>query len=268
LVNEIAESISKINKAEDFSLQSYYIKETATQLNVDESGLVNLVNKHIRDRIEQEQRPQRSQEVIPPAPTEQATADDLQTPLSFNSSQEWHLLRVLIEYGHLEFEGYSSVAEMIRERIDEELIEEPLVKRLYQEYYTHFQQFGKTPEVHFFMNHPETEVQQKIASLLHHQIEISPKWKEKYGIESVAGPLLYINDLESSLNYFEYKNLLIMQEELTQRMKTETNPDLMMRYQTKFMKLREMEREILKKHNTVVFKSLKYHIAIGKNISS
>lgn len=56
LVNEIAESISKINKAEDFSLQDVYIKQAAQELHIEEEGLIHLVNKYTRNRIEQEKR--------------------------------------------------------------------------------------------------------------------------------------------------------------------------------------------------------------------
>ena len=62
LVNEIAESISRINKAEDFALQSHYIKLASTRLAVDEAGLVNLINKYIRERIETEQKQARRAE--------------------------------------------------------------------------------------------------------------------------------------------------------------------------------------------------------------
>src|SRR5690606_30133762 len=51
LVNKIAESISRINKAEDFTKQQDYIKQSADILHIDEAGLHALVNKYIRDRL-------------------------------------------------------------------------------------------------------------------------------------------------------------------------------------------------------------------------
>jgi DNA primase len=51
VVNQIAETISKINKAEDFTKQQDYIKQCADILKIDESGLHALVNKFIRNRI-------------------------------------------------------------------------------------------------------------------------------------------------------------------------------------------------------------------------
>ncbi len=51
VVNQMAETISKINKAEDFTKQQDYIKQCSEILKIDESGLHALVNKFIRDRI-------------------------------------------------------------------------------------------------------------------------------------------------------------------------------------------------------------------------
>ena len=51
VVNQIAETISRINKAEDFTKQQDYIKQCSEILRIDESGLHALVNKFIRNRI-------------------------------------------------------------------------------------------------------------------------------------------------------------------------------------------------------------------------
>lgn len=258
LVNEIAESISRINKAEDFALQNHYIREAAVKLKVDETGMVNLVNKYIRDRVEQENKHQRREEVIPEPVIISSPEEPQFAPANADETQEWQLLRILIEYGHLAYEGYESVAKLIEERVDPALIETQLVGKLYNEYYDHFTHFGATPEIHYFVNYPEPAIRTILASLLHEETDISPKWKEKYGIDSIAGPMLYVNDVDSTLSYFEYKKILIMQEQLTQKLNTEPDPLKQQRLQMKFLELRKMEREILKRHGTVVFKSLKH----------
>ncbi|MFM7838485.1 MAG: DNA primase, partial [Chitinophagaceae bacterium] len=61
LVNQIAETLSKINKVEDFTRQQDYIKRCAQLLKIDESGLHALVNQFIRDRITQQQKVQRTE---------------------------------------------------------------------------------------------------------------------------------------------------------------------------------------------------------------
>ena len=122
----------------------------------------------------------------------------------------------------------------------------------------HYRRFGGTPELHYFINYPDQSIRDKMASLLHPRQEISTKWKEKYGIESPTGPLTYMNEVDSTLSYFELKKILVIQDQLTAKLSTETDPIALKVMQEKFLKLRIMERDILKKHSTVVFKSHKY----------
>jgi DNA primase len=58
VVNRIAETISRINKAEDFTKQQDYIKQCAEILKIDEAGMHALVNRFIRDRISSLERKQ------------------------------------------------------------------------------------------------------------------------------------------------------------------------------------------------------------------
>ena len=258
LVQEIAESISRINKAEDFSLQTHYTREAARKLNVDEAGLINLINKYIRDRIETEQRHNRREEAMPkPEALAIEPQPDAQLPAK-DDQQEWQLLRVLIEYGHLPFEGYESVARLIEDRVSIDLIEEPTVHKLFNEYYDHYAHFGAVPEMHYFINHPEKTVRDTMASLLHPRVDISTQWKEKYGIETLTNDMTYVTDVESTLTYFELRKILIIQDELTSKINKVTDPLALQVMQKEFLNLRQMEREILKRHNTVVYKSHKY----------
>jgi DNA primase len=255
LVNEIAESISRINKAEDFSLQTHYTREAAQKLNVDEAGLINLINKYIRERIEGEQKHARREETLP-QPEHLAPQEEQQIKTQTTDElQEWQLLRVLIEYGHLPYEGHDTVAKLIEDRVEPSLLTEPLVQKLFIEYLDHYKRFGATPELHYFINYPDKAIRDKMASVLHPKQEISSRWQEKYGIETLAGPLIYINDVESTLSYFELKKILIIQDTLTARMNTEKDPLTQSVLQQKYMELRNMEKDILKRHRQVVFKS-------------
>ncbi len=259
LTNEIAESISRINKAEDFSLQSHYTREAARKLNVDETGMVNLINKYIRDRIENEQKHthNREEEQPPIEVLEAQIEGELKKP-DADELQEWQLLRVLIEYGHQAYEGYESVAKMIEDRVGADLISNPLVQKLYVEYLTHYHHYGNVPEMHYFINYPDQAIRNQMASLLHPRQEISTQWSEKYGIEKAAGKILYIVDVDSTLSYFELKKIFIIQDQLTKRLSEEKDPIAQGVILENFMELRKMEKDILKRHGTVVYKALKH----------
>lgn len=255
LVNEIAESISRINKAEDFSLQSHYTREAAQKLGVDETGLINLINKYIRDRIEGEQKHVRKEEAMPhPEHIPVEDQQDFKAP-SEDDLQEWQLLRILIEYGHQPYEGYESVAKLVEDRVEHDILTNELVKKLFLEYMDHYAHFGSTPELHYFINHPDQDTRNKMASLLHPRQDISANWQEKYGIESTVGPLTYVSDVDSTLSYFELKKILHIQEKLTAMLTTEKDPIAQGVLQQRYLDLRLLEREILKRHKPVVFKS-------------
>jgi DNA primase len=259
LVNEIAESISRINKAEDFALQQHYVREAANKLKVEEAGLLNLINKFIRERIEADnkQRPTRP-DAPTPEPEVVVPADVLPKTTNKEAEQEWQLLRVLIEHGHEDYNETHSVAAHIIETVDVDMLEQPLVKQLVQEYLDHWQQFGRIPELHYFINHPDPAVQQRMASVLHHSQDISPKWKDRTGIEPLSPRLTFLNDVDSTLVYYQLKKLMYVQQVLlNEKLKETDDPlkqDVILR---KYMELKAMEKDLLKKHGTVVFKSSK-----------
>jgi DNA primase len=268
LVNEIAESISRINKAEDFSLQGHYIREASQKLNVAEAGLINLVNKYIRDRVENDQKQERRKEGIPASTeaipqTEQIPAPGGPQPAETNQGtkasekQEWQLLRVLIEFGHFPYEGYESVAKLIEDRVEPGLIQDPLVKKLFLEYLDHYRHFGATPEIHYFINYPDATIRNTMASLLHGTQEISTGWKRKLNIEPQLPAMMYSVDVNSTLEFFELKKALKMLEELTLKIPQETDPAKLNVLLESHANLKKLIRVITSTHQPTVYNSNK-----------
>jgi len=123
VVNQIAETISKINKAEDFTKQQDYIRKSAALLKIDESGLHNLVNKFIREKINKQEKKSFSvdkeyQEAgtssIPSAD------DDLINLLNEDEFSERATVRNLLEFGLKEWEPGISVADYMLNNITED----------------------------------------------------------------------------------------------------------------------------------------------------
>jgi DNA primase len=257
LVNEIAESISRINKAEDFALQHYYIREASNKLDVDETGLVNLVNKYIRERVELERRQYRHEEAMP-QPVNIPTTEEpvVQTPVT-DEDQEWQLINILVENGNKPYEGYANVSALVYERIDPELLDNALVRKLYDAYFEYANTNHRLPDAGHFINHTDEAVQQKMASLLYSKNEISHNWSERHGIETIHDEFNYINDVESTLNYFELKKLMLMQESLSEKILQEKDPIKEKQLQAKHLELKQMERDIIKQHGTVALRILR-----------
>lgn len=258
LVNEIAESISRINKAEDFALQDHYIREATRKLQVEEAGFINLVNKYIREKIDTDRRHQQRKEPAAtepaiPVATEEMTAGPATKP-NADEQQEWELVRVLIEHGSKEHEGFTNVAELIHDRIDPDLIESPVARQVFDSYYNYQSVYHTVPEVHYFINYPDTGIQQRMASLLQTRNDVSPKWSENYGIETLHGELNYLNEVDSTLTYFELKKIKIVQAEVLNRLKKEEDPNRITALIRKQLELKQAEKEILKKIATVIVK--------------
>jgi DNA primase len=261
LVNEVAESISRINKAEDFSLQSHYIREATRKLDVEEAGFINLVNKYIRERVEQERRQQKRDETVLPEPellqNNDVYSEGLQKAKA-DEQQEWELVRVLIEHGSKSYDGFASVAAFIYDRVDPDLIENTQARNVYDEYFNHATQTGNAPQMQYFVNHPNHEVQIKMVTILHARDSISPNWSEHYGIETLNGEMNYVNEVESSLTYFELKKLKIAQAEVLSRLQTERDPNRLTALIKKQMEFKHAEADILRKMGTVIVKQLKH----------
>jgi DNA primase len=258
LVNEIAESISRINKAEDFALQGHYIREASRKLEVEEAGFINLVNKYIREKLEQDKRYQRRDQPAP-EPTELPVEENAPgpiAPVNPDEQQEWQLVRVLIEHGAKTYEGFENVADLIHQRTDPDLIESATARQVFDSYYNYQSAYHTSPELQYFINYPDPAVQQRMASLLHTRNDISPKWSENYGIETLHGEMNYLNEVDSTLSYFELKKLKIVESEILTRLKQEQDPNRLNALLRKHLELKQSEAEILKRAGTVIVKQL------------
>src|SRR5205085_2614039 len=98
-VNQIAETLSKINKAEDFTKQQEYVRQCAQLLRIDESGLITLVNKYKRERISKEEKKLPFEAVEPSAIPAALVQDNIDLIINGDDKQERGVIRVLIEYG-------------------------------------------------------------------------------------------------------------------------------------------------------------------------
>lgn len=259
LVNEIAETISRINKAEDFSLQDYYIKHSAERLQVDEQGMVNLVNKFIRERIDQERRQTQNQSEEPqqdfagtPLPSDADPTVEETTP---DSAQEWQLIQVLILYGNKPAEGFLNIADMIYQRVDFDIIEQAEVKQFYSLYFNYATEHHSLPELHFFTLHEDPAIQRRTANLVQSRNEVSHNWMEKFGIGMLNGDDNYLFDVESTLCYFELKKLKALQSELRRKLSGTKDEQEIVALMQQFLGLKKTEQDILNRQGTVIVKT-------------
>ena len=187
LVNKIAESISRVNKTEDFTKQQDYIKQSSSILNIDEAGLNALVNKYIRDRLAVQER-----KIANNSPDKEAIAkaeasnfdDDTFDMLFKDQLQERELAKILLEYGNRYWDDKTLMADFIFGEIDDMDIEDQEVSKLLHSIKELLKSRPELFNHSYFVNHEDQNLSRFVISLLNHPYEESEKWVDKAGQNS------------------------------------------------------------------------------------
>ena len=247
VVNRIAESISKINKAEDFTKQQDYIKDCAAILKIEEAGLHHLVNKFIRDRISQQEKKLSFEEAkLFEENAKQSAAtdfDDATYSLLFKDDlQEKEVARILLEFGNRIWINDSTVADFIFEEIDESLLENEQVKGLFQAYRNEVQMGNPPKGPQSFIHYPDQLISTFAVSLLQFPHEESSRWRQDFS---------QTQGYQSSLFEKEYEDFITTlspekKEELLDFLQSEEDksPEAI-RSAIHYLKLRKIKRMLL-----------------------
>lgn len=289
VVNKMAETISKINKVEDFTKQQDYIKQCSEILKIEEGGLHALVNKFIRDRISTMERKLPIEEAKLEQNAKQAEVsdyDDATFNLLFKDElQEREVARILLEYGIKKWDENKLVAEYIlEEMVDESLIDNTDVIRLIAAFKELLQSNPQTASRSYFIHHPDTKLSALAVSLLNFPYEESDHWKKEYSqsdgyqkslfkqsyedfIRTVArdnesellGFLKMGEDrtneaVDSAVNYLKLRKIkrMLLENQLDLE-KQHTPEEFNMLHQT-HEHLKQMEMELTKKMGTVILR--------------
>jgi DNA primase len=176
IVNQIADTLSKINKAEDFTKQQDYIRRCAALLKIDEAGLTNLVNKHKRDKLSKEEKKLPFEEKTTTSSSKQAE-DDFTGLLNKDEKYERNILRVLLEYGLKEWDENQTIAQYVFTELDGYHFDTPPLENLLEEYRKLYIA-GQQPVTKTFLYHPEENVRNLVISITLFPFEVSSKWDE------------------------------------------------------------------------------------------
>lgn len=260
LVNQIAESISHLNKAEDFTRQQDYIQRSSALLKIDEQGLTNLVNKFIRDRQQKEgKRTVRETEQDVPPPEEGPGPENaiLPTFLQGDEAHERSVVRALVEFGIKPWDDDMTVAEFILRDMEEngltEMIENKDLVRLIQAYRTEYEH-GNEPTARQFLYHQDPVLSQLTVSILDTSYEISPRWKEKLDVAPPSREDLYKPEVESCMNYLKIRKIRRMIQENQKDLEKATSEDEVLILLNTHQHLKQMEIDITKAKGTVIIK--------------
>lgn len=258
VVNQIAETISKINKAEDFTRQQDYIKQCAELLKIEESGLNALVNKFIREKISRQEARLPLEETLPneqPSAENKSINNDESFTLLFKDElQERAMVRSLIEFGLLAWDENKRVADYIfEENVDREMIDNKELIRV-MEIYKAWYDAGLEPVAKNFLYHDDLQLSTLVVSLMDMSHELSPNWKDHYDGKIFTREDLYKEEVFSSLNYLKLRKIKRMidvnQKDMEKPQTAEEQMNLIQTHQH----LKEMEMELTRQMGTVIFR--------------
>ena len=256
VVNQIAETIAKINKAEDFTKQQDYIRQCAALMKIEESGLTALVNKFIREKVSRlEQRMPVNEEKAfeQDTGTRQADVDSLNL-LQKDELQERALVRVLLEFGHLEWREEETVADYIlREFLEQEIIEDAKLQRLV-ELYKGWYDAGLAPSAKNFLYHENLEISSMVVSILQFPYELSHNWKDHFDGKIPTREDLYKEELLSVMTYLKLRKVKRMIDLNQRDLEKPHNPEQQLMLMQVHQHLKQMERDLTSVAGTVIIK--------------
>ena len=260
VVNQVAETIARINRAEDFTRRQDYIKQVSELLKIEETGMNALVNKIIRDKISKEENK------FTPAPSENndqqqgnESLPDSPEELLLNKDElnERALIRCLIEFGQNEWENETNVAAYLLKEIEENeldvMMENQTLLQVLQQYREWYQE-GKAPNEKSFLYLENRTLSELVIQLMSNDAEISPKWKEKYEGHIPTRAELFKEEIISCLNYLKLRKIKKMMLENQLELQHSSNPEEQMLILQTHQHLKQLEIQLTQKLGTVIYK--------------
>ncbi len=255
VVNQVADTLSKINKAEDFTKLQDYIKQCSSLLKIDEGGLTNLVNKLKRDKIAKDEKKLPFEDAnyyLQQSKQPEDVLDDNFLLLNQDEAHEKNVLRVLLEYGLRNWDEQKTMAQYIFEELEQFRFDNIQLESLFNEYKTWYDQ-GLQPDAKSFLYHPEDAVRSLVVSITVFPHELSQKWDERLEGMNIVNRDTSHYDVDMSISIFKLRKIRKLIEENQRDIENAKYEDFMTLHQI-HKHLKSMESDITKKFGTVIIK--------------
>ena len=257
VVNQVAETISRINKTEEFTRRQDYIKQVSEVLKIEESGLNALVNKFIRDKVSKEETRAFKTEQATEESTVEHEQDEVLGLLHKDEMQEQAMVRSLLEFGTKQWDEQQRVADYIFGQIDENELDKMIDNKtlvdiigIYKKWYEE----GLEPTAKNFLYHEDQKLHGFVINMMDVNTEISPNWKEHYEGHIPTREDLFKEEVTSTLNYLKLRKIKRMIEENQHDLEKAVKPEEQMIFLQIHQHLKQMEIELTREVGTVIYK--------------
>jgi DNA primase len=148
-----------------------------------------------------DQQEQKDAIPLPLPPMPQQAVQDLR-PVQ----QERHIIKLLLQYGHQEWEPERPVAAFIFSELEEIEFEDADCRKI-AENYTEMYNNGILPETAHFLNIEDAQLQQTIINLLEERYTLNEKWGERTGRVILTPSQNYRNEIRSALLHLKLRKI-------------------------------------------------------------
>jgi DNA primase len=221
VVNQIAETLSKISKAEDFTKQQDYIRQCSSLLKIDEGGLTTLVNKYKRDKISSDEKKLPFEEANHHQP-ENPEVDVAYNLFNQDEAQERSVIRVLLEYGLKQWDEQHTNADYIFSELDQYSFDNPELESIYNLYQQLYTQ-GVQPTSKSMLYNEDQKIRDLIISITMFPFELSHRWDEVMENMHILDRDTSKQDVLMSVNYFKLRKIKKMFEQNQKELETATD---------------------------------------------
>jgi DNA primase len=254
VVNQIAETISKLNKVEDFTKQQDYIRRCADILKIEETGLNALVNKFIRQKISKQEikLPFDEAKYYEEQTRQHGYEGDTVLLLQKDEFQERALVKCLIEFGLKQWNEDQRVADYILDEYPD-LIDNPRLIKIVTIYETWYEN-GIEPTERNFLYHEDQQLSADVLSLMDFPYEVSHNWKDHFEGKIFTREELFHEEVSSTMNYLKLRKIKRLIEENQKDLeKLHTAEEQLVLIQT-HQHLKTLETELTKQMGTVILR--------------
>lgn len=257
VVNQIAETISRINKVEDFTKQQDYIRRCSQLLKIEEVGFNALVNKFIREKVSKQEAKAPSETVDQPGVEPGAIMPEDPDSLALlqkDDLQERAVVKCLLEFGTREWDETTKVADYILEEFEEPgMIDNADLVRVMQMYKEWYRQ-GLEPSPKNFYYHEDQSLSALVVSIMDFPYELSQNWNEHFDGKILTRDDLYREETLSVINYLKLRKIKRMIVENQQDLELpHTVEEQMVLLQT-HQHLKQLEAALTKQVGTVILR--------------